>query len=323
MAEEIAFYCPACAHEVERCEQSYVCTACKREFPVLFGIADFRLRSDRYLSLEEERAKAAALHQAAQTRSFEQLLAYYYEITGDVTPDRARRFASYAARGPARASLVFERFGALASDARLLDIGCGAGGALLAASTRFASVVGLDIALRWLVICRKRLDEAGVNATLVCADAAAPPFAPGQFSHVLGMDVAEHVGDLGAVLAGVRAQLRSGGLFWLSASNRRWIGPHPAVGVWAAAYRPARLRMTGKGANRYDPLRFTALLSPGEVKRVCEHAGFEVLNVGPRQIGDEDGGLLARAYAVLGAQALTRPLLTALGPAFEVLARAK
>jgi hypothetical protein len=31
--------------------------------------------------------------------------------------------------------------------------------------------VGVDVALRWLMVGQKRLQEAGVSATLVCASA--------------------------------------------------------------------------------------------------------------------------------------------------------
>lgn len=318
--ESLAFRCPACGGGVKRQAETYVCDACKREFPVLFGIPDFRLCSDRYLSLGEEREKARLLNEAAATRTFEQLLAYYYEITADVTPERARRFADYASRGADRATLALDRFAELGPDAALLDVGCGAGGGLIAASGRFGNVVGIDIALRWLVMCRKRLEEAGVQATLVCADAAAPPFAPGQFSHVLAMDAIEHMDDIDAALSALCRQLRAGGTMWLSANNRRWIGPHPAVGLWAAAYRPAWSRSVREGGQAYDPLRFTAMLSPAVLRRACERAGFDSVRVWPRRV---EGGGGRAIYAKFADNRALRPLLTAIGPAFEVMAQTK
>lgn len=317
---DLAFRCPACRGEVQRREQAFVCAACPREFPILFGIPDFRLRSDRYLGLDEERAKARLLDEAAATRTFEQLLAYYYAITDDVTPERARRFADYAARGADRAALALDRFGEFGPGAAMLDVGCGAGGGLIAASRRFDCVVGIDIALRWLVICRKRLKEAGVKATLVCADAASPPFAPSQFSHVLAMDVIEHLEDIDAALDALHGQLRAGGAMWMSANNRRWIGPHPAIGIWAAAYRPAWSRSEREGGQVYDPLRFTAMLSPAMVRRACERAGFGGFCAWPRRI---EGGGARAIYAKIADNRTMGPLLTAIGPAFEAVMQTK
>lgn len=88
----ISFVCPACKRGLESEDSAYLCTHCTRRYPVLFGIADFRLRSDRYLDLEDERAKARRLHEFAQTSSFEELLAYYYSITDDVPEEMATRY---------------------------------------------------------------------------------------------------------------------------------------------------------------------------------------------------------------------------------------
>jgi 2-polyprenyl-3-methyl-5-hydroxy-6-metoxy-1,4-benzoquinol methylase len=307
-------------------EHSYECRACVRSYPILFGIPDFRLRSDRYLSLEEERAKAEKLHKAAETRSFEELLAYYYEITDDVTPESAVRFAGYALDAPRRAGLALDDFGHIGPFGRLLDVGCGSGGGILIARDRFPSAVGLDIALRWLVIARKRAEERGVSATFVCADLAAPPFVDGQFSHVLALDVIEHVYEVEPAILAVRRQLRPGGKLWLSASNQRWLGPHPSTGIWAAAFRSPESRSVSRGSDSYDPLRFVAWVTPDTIRKACKKAGLEVLDVRPnRMFGQRASGLrgmMMDAYAAMRDSTLLRPLLTFLGPFFQMTARA-
>ena len=60
--------CPACRSAVEERDQGFGCRRCGREYPILFGIPDFRLRGDRYLSLEDERAKAGKLHDFARAQ---------------------------------------------------------------------------------------------------------------------------------------------------------------------------------------------------------------------------------------------------------------
>ncbi|MDZ4762169.1 MAG: methyltransferase domain-containing protein [Alphaproteobacteria bacterium] len=324
--QPVEFCCPSCRGPVVEQAQSYECSACARRYPILFGIPDFRLRSDRYLSLEEERAKAEKLHKAAETRSFAELLAYYYEITDDVTPAAAARFASYALDGPRRAGLAMDDFADTGRHGRLLDVGCGSGGAILAGGDRFASVVGLDIALRWLVIARKRLEESSVVATLVCADLAAPPFADGQFDHVLALDVVEHAYEIEPAICAIRGQLRPGGTLWLSAANRHWLGPHPATGVWAAAFRSPRSRLVSRGPDAYDALRFVAFLSPGKLRKACGQAGLDVVDIRPSRISGKRGGglkgLAMDGYAAVRQSRRFGPLLTALGPFFQLVARA-
>lgn len=323
MLKELELWCPACCGALRRHSQSYECLNCGLEFPVIAGIPDFRLKSDRYLSLEEERAKAEALHKAGETRSFAQLLQYYYEITGDVTPTSATRFAQYAMDGQRRAGLALDDFGFVGPASRLLDVGCGSAGGLLAANGRFSSAVGLDIALRWLVIGRKRLEEKRLSAQLICADISNPPFKPGQFSHVLALDVIDHIDGLEPALASLRGQLRQHGRLWLSATNKRWLGPHPSSRVWAAAYRSAASRRVRSVSGDYDPLRFVSWRTPGQVRQSCEAAGLDVLDVRPSRISAARGrqALWARGYNLMRRSRVLNRLLVFMGPFFQLTAR--
>jgi 2-polyprenyl-3-methyl-5-hydroxy-6-metoxy-1,4-benzoquinol methylase len=72
--------------------------------------------------------------------------------------------------GPARAAEDLNAFGVAGPNAALLDAGCGAGSASVAAQGRFRYVTGIDIALRWPVLCQKRLLELGIEPNLVCGD---------------------------------------------------------------------------------------------------------------------------------------------------------
>lgn len=317
------FVCPACRADVKRSDTHYACTRCRRAFPILFGVPDFRLRSDRYLSLEAEREKARRLFEASSRFTFQDLLAYYYSITDDVTPDRAKIYASYAVNGPARAANDIDAFGPVAPTAMLLDAGCGAGAALVAAPRRFKSITGVDIALRWLVICQKRLDELGIEGNLVCADIESLPFEPGHFSHVLAADVIEHVYDQRASIKALSQQLAPAGLLWLSAINRWWPGPHPSTGRWAAGYRRPRIGPTG-----HDSLRYVTSLSAKDARRWCEEAGLDVLSVKARRVSEAQArgrssaeAIAIGAYATLRNTPLLNPILVKAGPAFELLAR--
>jgi len=320
------FVCPACKGELDYLNDTYSCGPCEQQYPVLFGIADFRLRSDRYLTLEQERDKARRLNEFAQSASFDQLLAYYYELTDDVPPELAKRYQAYVHNAPKQALATLNQLNPDSNQDILLDLGCGAGGMLVAGSDRFKQVVGVDIALRWLVICKKRLDEQGIKATLVCADAEQLPFKNGEFSHVVAADLVEHVYDVPATLEQCQRQLKPGGLFWLSATNRYCMGPHPLTRIWGIGFMPRTVRrailLKVRGV---DSLRYINLVSPGTIKRLCRRAGFRLLSAGPRQLNIEDisayplqDRLLIKCYQFMLRFALFRGLLLAIGPAFEI-----
>jgi 2-polyprenyl-3-methyl-5-hydroxy-6-metoxy-1,4-benzoquinol methylase len=323
------FVCPACAGALEAAPERYRCPACARDYPVLFGIPDFRLRPDRYLSLEAEREKAGRLAAYARDHSFDELVAHYYAVTDDVPPALAGAYAAYVREAEARAALMLDDLEPFGPDDMILDLGCGAGGLEAAAAGRGLAVVGLDIALRWLVIARKRLDEAGRPAVLVCADAEAPPFPPGRFSRVVAADLLEHVEDPPALVAAAARQLRPGGALWLSAANRLWPGPHPSTRLWAAGYWPRRLRSALlRNLRGVDSLRAAGFVSPFGVARACRAAGLEVTSGAPLAVDPARlkarGGLLARAallYARLSRTPGVRALLYAAGPAFQLVAR--
>lgn len=323
---EISLVCPVCKGELDYSNDVYSCGSCAKQYPVLFGIADFRLRSDRYLTLEQERDKAERLHKFAQSASFEALLTYYYEITDDVPPELAKRYQAYVHNAPNQAHGTLAQLNPDSKQDILLDLGCGAGGLLVAASGRYRQLVGVDIALRWLVICQKRLDELGIKASLICADAENLPFKDNGFSHVVAADLVEHVYDVKLTIEQCFRQLKPDGRFWISATNRYCIGPHPLTRIWGIGFLPAGIRSAILLKIRgVDSLRYTNLVSPGTIKRFCRQAGFLLQHAGPRQLNIEDisgypwqDRMLIRCYQFMLRFVLFRGLLMSVGPAFEI-----
>jgi SAM-dependent methyltransferase len=292
----------------------------------LFGIPDFRLEGDPYLSLEDERAKAGRLHEYGQTHSFSELVDFYYSITDDVPPDLAAKFVAYVHHAPARMKPILSALGPASSDKKLLDLGCATGGALVAGEN-FALRVGVDIALRWLVICQKRLDEIGIEAQLVCADVRELPFRPGQFSHIIANDLIEHVHRPNAALASSAAQLADGGKVYVSASNRWWPGPHPAVGIWGAGLMPKRLRSAvARKLKGIDVLRNVRFVSASRTKAWLRAEGLAIEECGPKRTSTAGMAMptwkaaLIETYCLASGIPGLRQLMVAVGPAFDVLA---
>lgn len=276
----ITLCCPACRADL-RSEGPLllVCAACERQYPVLAGIPDLRVFPDPYIGLEADREKGLKLAKAAEGLTLAELVAHYYASTSVVPAADARRYSAgvLAARG--RAEAVFEEWEAPAGDSGagkpgpLLDLGCGTGPMLVGAARSYQPVVGVDIAFRWLVVATKRLEEAGVQATLICACAEALPFPDRSIDRVVSESTLEHARNQEAALREVARVLRRGGRVSLSTPNRWSIGPDPQTGLWAGSWMPDRL--VGALVERQGgipPRR--RLLSAGGVERLMRRAGF-------------------------------------------------
>ena len=328
-ASQIAFVCPSCKGVLRATSSAYRCEVCARDYPILYGIPDFRLRPDRYLTLEEERAKAARLYDFGKNASLAELVQFYYSITYDLPPNLVARYQAAILAAPERAEHIVAD---LKPDARsdiLADFGCGTGGLLIAAQDHYRAIYGVDIALRWLVVCQKRLRDRNAAATLVCADVESLPFPDASFTQGVAADLVEHVYDIDRTLAEIGRTLKPGAHLWVSAANRFCPGPHPLTGVWATGLLPERPRawlLTKlKGI---DLLRYAHLVSPGDIMRRLRRQDFEVLQAKAKGVyGSMSSGYASteRGLIALYRLALRLPLMRSLplwiGPAFEIMCR--
>lgn len=323
------YLCPKCRATVSYAagSKTYNCQPCNLTFPVLFGIPDFRLTSDRYLSLEQERDKARRLYEFGRDHSFDELVDEYYRITDDVPPKQAMKFSKYVRAGVLRGAVTLPKLAASESG-RLLDVGCGAGGLVAAATAAKYQVCGTDIALRWLVIAAKRLEEMGLEAELVCADLSALPFADAQFSDVAAVDLVEHLEDVDTGVQNLSRMLRPGGKIHIAAANRYTLARYPLAGLFGVGFMPKRQRRRYIIARRgLDTLRYAKLQSPYGLVRLLRRSGFTQVRAIALEIPS------ARPGTLLGLQKIVLPLYSRLrtlpvvgqimlliGPAFEISA---
>ncbi len=278
---DLGLCCPHCRGQLRESRvpvHQLACASCERQYPVEFDIPDLRLHPDPYIAMEADRAKGRRLLDESGARDWRGMVDFYYRITDTVLKRQAELFLAGLDRGAARAAstlAAWERLagGAPVEGSKLLEVGCGTGPLLLAAARR-GTVVGLDVAFRWLIVCRRRLDERGVRTPLVCANAEALPFREASFDVVASESTIEVTRDQNLAATEAFRVLRPGGRICLTTPNRWSLGPDPHLGVPAGGWWPQSwlARWAGR-RGALPPLR--NLLSRVELGGLLHRAGFE------------------------------------------------
>jgi len=269
----------------------------------VFGIPDFRLAPDPYIAFEDEYEKARLLAEQADQLSFEALVRFYWEITPDVPRAAVHRYIHFALsgedRGKACLEVVDAHVGGRGSGQACLEIGCGTGGFLCAARHRWPMVVGADIALRWLVIAKKRLASVGEDVSLVCCAAEHLPFPEGTFDCIVGLHMLEHTQDQQAVLSETTRALKRNGWCFFSTPNRYSLGPEPCVRIWGVGFVP---RSWASGYVRLIagiPYRHIRLLSSFELQRLLARAGLRAWTISPLRLTESEQQVVAGCMRLL------------------------
>lgn len=289
----IQLVCPGCrgalsAQPAGRDESIYTCEDCGRDFPILFGIPDLRLRPDSYLDIEADRAKGLRLAERYEGSTARELTEYYWELTPEVPRELARRFLRHSEAAEERGRRLLESAQALSTtnstQASLLELGCRAGGVLVAAAPHYSNVTGIDIAFRWLVVARKRLEENRIPGTLVCCSADALPFADEAFDCVVAENVLEHTAYQATLVSEAHRVTRRGGHFFGVTWNRFALAPEPHVRLWGVGFLP-RPWMEGYVRWRLGiPYRHIRLVSARQLHRLLDSAHFSKNRLSPSEI---------------------------------------
>jgi ubiquinone/menaquinone biosynthesis C-methylase UbiE len=299
------------------------CPDCGRTFPTVAGLPDLRIASDRFLDLGGERAKAERLAAIAPGVDLEGLAEAYYAMTPDVEPRRRRYYLGHILGAEDRGSALADL---LPPGGPILEVGCGTGGLLAAAARRGLAIEGTDIALRWLVVAARRLEDRGLRVPMVAASADRLPYPDWSFDAVVADSVLEHLDDpAGAVREWARV-LRPGGTLLAWSPNRYALTVDPHVRLWGLgwlprAWMPTYVRWRRGGA--WPP----PCLSPGEARRMASEAGFEAIEVEAPAISESwarsrpasERRLIAVYDSVRRAEGL-RTLLRTFGPLWQLRA---
>lgn len=217
---------------------------CGKNYPQTLQIPDLRTDQDPYCGNQQDRLIANALVEQFPQKNFRELLDFYYaQFCPELNPDDKQSQVHHILNHSDNLAYFHELKPTEKSNC-LLDIGCGTGTALIQA--RFASpnleAIGLDVAMRWLILARKRLDEAGLaEIRLVCCNAEQIPFDDSQFHFIHGGDMIEHVPAQVPVFQEVARLLKDGGTALFLTPNRSSFTREPHVGLYFAGWLPRKL----------------------------------------------------------------------------------
>ena len=149
----------------------------------MYGIPDFRLFGDPYLGFEDDYSRTKLVAENMDHFDFTGLLKFYWSNSPETPEDLREKFVRAALLGESKAKEILKSLPESETDKHksILEIGCGTGGLLVTAAKRYGQTVAIDIALRWLTVCRKRLEGVDIKIPLICCCAEFLPFPDNYF----------------------------------------------------------------------------------------------------------------------------------------------
>jgi SAM-dependent methyltransferase len=240
-------------------------------------VPDLRLEPDRFLSLEEDRAKGLAVLERSAGRGYRAALDAYWSLTPELAPKLVRghllRQLAERQAGEGLLREIERRCGAL--QAPMLDAGCGLGGLIAAATLRGLPAVGIDAAFRWTLVAKLFLEEARAEALLLCANAEYPPFQPRGFGVAIANDLVEHTRDAPAAIMGVGRMVKPGGNLYVASTHRYSFAPEPHVRLFGVGWLPRSRQSSYVEFRRGHPYDRVRPVSAAELHAGVRASGFE------------------------------------------------
>ncbi len=292
------FVCPRCRGALSGDRNAYHCAPCAAEYPIVLGIPDFRVEPDPWIGLEADREKARRVVAASEGEDLATSVAAYWAMTPGTPPALASRFTAHVVAGERRATEwldMVDRTAHVAASGPWLEIGCASGDLLAACAARGVPAVGVDVAMRWLVLARRRPALASGAQRLICANGEALPFRDGCFARVVSVGTLEHCQRADVVVSESARVLAAGGDAWVRTTNRFSLLPEPHVGVWGVGLVPRRWAdayvrwWSGERYLHHRPL------SAREISRAMRRAGFGDVAVTPASMLSSDRDRLGPA----------------------------
>jgi SAM-dependent methyltransferase len=323
----IKFVCPRCRGDLHGDEHEYRCDSCVATYPIVFGIPDFRVEPDPWINFKDDREKARGLLEITQGQDLAASVRAYWHMTPGTSADLARRFTEYVLSGEQRSAELLDSIGVPPiADAPWLEIGCASGDFITACASRGIQAVGVDVAMRWLVLARKRPALQKASPVLVCANGEFLPFRSATFARVVSVGTLEHCRRAEDVVSESSRVLRPGGDVVIRTTNRYSALPEPHVNLWGVGFLPrswAHGYVRWRGGHGYLHHR---VLSVRELLGAMARARLAEIEIRPAALLPSDHERLGKAGRMIGpfySWARSQPVLPAIMRWFAPLLEAR
>ena len=326
----VEFVCPLCRGKLNVLDDGYSCPACQKKYTLHDGIPDFRIFPDPFLSYEEDYERTEIVLAALEKFNLEKLLEHYWSYS-DITPAALRpKFVRSAVLGEQRALRTLEILDNEIKKPvkKVLEIGSGTGNFLALAAQKYEQVVGIDIAMRWLHVSRRRFMDRGLSVPpLICCCAEFLPFADRSFDLIVASSTLEFVRDQRKVFAECARTLDEDGTLYINSVNRYSIGRDPYAYLRLVGFLPRRWQaryVRGRRGASYENIK---TLSYRELNRLSDGhfptRKFALPEVSPAVIKEFSAGtrLQINAYRFLKKLPPFSFLLKWIGPGWDILLR--
>ncbi len=328
LLKNLPLCCPKCKGSLGETSEAYCCDKCQKNYPIMYGIPDFRLFGDPYLGFDDDYSRTKLVAENMGPLDLESLLKFYWSNSPE-TPDSLReKFVRTAMLGEIKGKQMLEALSTGATgdngvNKTVLEVGCGTGGFLVSAAKKYKQVVGIDIALRWLTVARKRLEEADVEVPLICCCAEHMPLPDGFCDVVAAYATLEHTRDQKKVVEGTHRVLRPDGVFFINTPNRFSITVEPHVYVWGVGFLPRAWMNAYVKLVKGVEYKNKRLLSYFELKKLLKNfknVSFEFPDIDDKVLEDFSAWkkLQVKLYRILKNIWIFKKILLIFGPAYQV-----
>jgi len=325
--KKLEFVCPICKGALTTSRSDFHCKPCERDYPVESGIPDFRVFRDPYLSFSEDRARTQFVIKALNRLPLRELLTHYWGFS-DVTPPLLReKFVENAMKGEARGQRLFDLVSHQGKQlpGRIIDIGCGTGNFLAIAARHTDQAVGIDIAMRWLHLSRRRfMDNKLELPALVCCCAEYLPFKSSSFDTVVMASTFEFLHNPAQSLIETVRILEDDGECWVNTVNRYSLAMNPYSHLWGVGFLPKPWQIAYVRKRRDANFENITLHSYPQIRKIALKYFFDI-DIRLADISDETLAtlpvrvrMLVRVYRVLKKRPLIRQILKLVAPEWDV-----
>jgi ubiquinone/menaquinone biosynthesis C-methylase UbiE/uncharacterized protein YbaR (Trm112 family) len=325
--QALAFVCPLCRGGLDVLEEASHCSDCKKTYSLHGGIPDFRVFPDPYLDFPEDYDRTEIVLAALDRYELEPLLEYYWSFS-DITPEALRpKFIRSAMLGEQKSERTMQILKAdkqARKAQKVFELGSGTGNFLVAAMQEYEQVIGIDIAMRWLHVSRRRFMDKGLPVPpLVCCCAEFLPFPDGSFDLGVMSATLEFTRDQEKVLSECARTLNGTGMLHINTVNRFSIARDPYAYLWGIGLLPRRWQARYAHWRRGASYENINLLSLRELTRLAA-AYFSSIELSLPEVDEaalkqfsRSTQLQGRMYKRLRDLPLFRALLKRIGPGWE------